>query len=139
MRLYEIERVCEASVNTYKAQVRVPRAGGYGNVCIWVTITAPTQYAAYSLLLAQYGQGSVVCQPAMVFEDGGAELAEAQAGSPEQQRAKRMKGNAKMQADKAKQMKAQAGVVAAQAKVKRSKQRLAQTATVPVEQVIKPL
>ena len=138
MRWMEIEEALAVGIHTYKAQVRVPRAGGYGKIALWVTITAPTQIAARSMLEAQYGKGSVVCQPAMVSEDNDAMLPEDQTGSPEQERAKRMKANAKMQADKAKQMKAQAEVVATQEKMKRAKQRLAHSGTPPGSQVITP-
>ena len=139
MNIAEIASKQPVGTHTFKAQVRVPRAGGFGTIALWVTIAAQTQIAARSMLEAQYGKGSIVCQPAMVFEGNDATIAEDRAGTPEQQRAKRMKANVKMQSDKARQMKAQADVVATQEKMKRAKERLAQSGTPPSGQTIKPI
>ena len=136
MNIAEIASKQPVGTHTFKAQVRVPRAGGFGTIALWVTIAAQTQIAARSMLEAQYGKGSIVCQPAMVFEGNDATIADDRAGTPEQQRAKRMKANATLQADKAKQMKAQADVVATQEKMKGAKERLAQSGTAPVNKFL---
>ena len=53
-------------MNTYKANVRVAKAGGIGTMMVWAHIDAANTIAAKSLLEAQYGRGNVIGVPVLV-------------------------------------------------------------------------
>jgi hypothetical protein len=47
-------------VNTYKANVRVAKAGGIGTMIVLAQVTAQNPFSAKLLLEAQYGRGNVI-------------------------------------------------------------------------------
>ena len=53
-------------MNTYKANVRVAKAGGIGTMMVWSQEKAQNTIAAKSLLEAQYGRGNVIGVPVLV-------------------------------------------------------------------------
>jgi hypothetical protein len=52
-------------VNTYKANVRVAKAGGIGTMIVMAQVTAQNPFAAKLLLEAQYGRGNVIGVPVL--------------------------------------------------------------------------
>lgn len=52
-------------MNTYKANVRVTKAGGIGTMIVLAHVTAQNPLTARSLLEAQYGRGNVIGVPVL--------------------------------------------------------------------------
>jgi hypothetical protein len=52
-------------MNTYKANVRVAKAGGIGTMIVMAHVTAQNPLAAKLLLEAQYGRGNLIGVPTL--------------------------------------------------------------------------
>jgi hypothetical protein len=52
-------------MNTYKANVRVAKAGGIGAMIVMAHVTAPNPLAAKLLLEVQYGRANVIGIPVL--------------------------------------------------------------------------
>ncbi len=55
-----------ATMNTYRAQVRVAKSGGIGSMIVWAQVQAQNTITAKYLLEAQYGRGNVLGAPTLV-------------------------------------------------------------------------